>query len=170
MRPCFSASALRLSIPLPGKDNGRGTRTGAGGTESLRCYGVLRPLEAHLPGSVRLRLTAAGRAGVVPTPSRGPSFLHQSSVCCVHAQSCPTLCDPTHWSPPGSSVHGILQARVLEWVAISSSRASSLARDQTWVSCISCIGRQILSHCATWNDVVIQQALIKHLLYTTTLS
>ena len=40
---------------------------------------------------------------------------------CLGAQSCPTLCDPTDCSPPGSSVHGILQARVLEWVAISSS-------------------------------------------------
>ena len=88
----------------------------------------------------------------------------------MHAQSCPTLCDPVHWSWPDSSVHRILQARVLEWVAISSSRASSPPRDQTWVSGISCIGKQVLSHCATWNDVVIQQALIKHLLYATTLS
>ena len=39
-------------------------------------------------------------------------------------QSCPTLCDPTDGSPPGSSVHGIFQARVLEWVAISFSRGS----------------------------------------------
>ena len=41
------------------------------------------------------------------------------------AQSCPTLCDPMDYSPPGSSVHGILQARELEWVAISSSKGSS---------------------------------------------
>ena len=40
-------------------------------------------------------------------------------------QSCPTLCDPMDYSPPGSSVHGILQARILEWVAMSSSRGSS---------------------------------------------
>ena len=40
-------------------------------------------------------------------------------------QSCPTLCDPTDYSLPGSSVHGILQARILEWVAISFSRGSS---------------------------------------------
>ena len=49
-------------------------------------------------------------------------------------------------SPPGSFVHGILQARVLEWVAISSSRGSSWPRDWTRVSFISCIGRQILHH------------------------
>ena len=47
-------------------------------------------------------------------------------------------------SPPMSSVYRILQARILEWVAISSSRKSSPPRDQTWVSCISCIGKQIL--------------------------
>ena len=46
-------------------------------------------------------------------------------------------------SPPGSSVHGIFQARILEWVAISFSRVSSRPRNQT---CITCIGRQILYH------------------------
>ena len=46
-------------------------------------------------------------------------------------QSCSTLCDPMDWSPPGSSVHGMLQARILEWVAISSSRGSSPPRDRT---------------------------------------
>ena len=53
------------------------------------------------------------------------------------AQSCPTLCDPMDCSPPGSSVHGILQARVLKWVAVSFSRGSSQPRDQTQVSCIA---------------------------------
>ena len=50
--------------------------------------------------------------------------------------------------PPGSSVHGIFQARILEWIAISSFRGSSWPRDRTCVSCISCTGRQILDHCA----------------------
>ena len=50
------------------------------------------------------------------------------------AQLCPTLCDPLEYSPPGSSVHGILQARILERVAISFSRGSSRPRDQTQVS------------------------------------
>ena len=49
-------------------------------------------------------------------------------------QSCPTLSDPMDCSPPGSSVHGILQARILEWVAISFSRGSSQPRDWTQVS------------------------------------
>ena len=52
------------------------------------------------------------------------------------AQLCPTLYDPMDCSLPGSSLHGILQARVLEWVAISFSRGSSRPRDQTRVSCI----------------------------------
>ena len=50
------------------------------------------------------------------------------------AQSCPTLCDPVDCSLPGSSVHGILQARILEWVTISFSRGSSWPRDRTRVS------------------------------------
>ena len=53
------------------------------------------------------------------------------------AHSCPTLCNPIDCSPPGSSVHGILQARILEWVAVSFSRGSSQPRDRTWVSCIT---------------------------------
>ena len=50
------------------------------------------------------------------------------------AQSCPTLCNPIDCSLPGSSVHEILQARILEWVAISFSRGSSWPRDQTLIS------------------------------------
>ena len=53
------------------------------------------------------------------------------------AQLCPTLCYPVDCSPPGSSVHGILQARILEWVAISFSRGSSWPRDQTQISRIA---------------------------------
>ena len=50
--------------------------------------------------------------------------------CCLVAQSCPTLCDPMDCIPPGSSVHGISQVRILEWVATSFSRGSSPPRDQ----------------------------------------
>ena len=67
-------------------------------------------------------------------------------VCAKSLQSCLTLCDPMDCSPPGSSVHGILQARILEGVAISSSRGSSQSRDRTCVSYVSCIGRQVLYH------------------------
>ena len=53
------------------------------------------------------------------------------------AKSCLTLCNLVDWSPPGSSVHGILQARIPEWVAMSFSRGSSWPRDWTLVSCIA---------------------------------
>ena len=61
-------------------------------------------------------------------------------------QLCLTLCDPMDCSPPGSSVHEIFQARILEWVAISSSRGSSWPRNETHVSCI---GRHIY-HWTIW--------------------
>ena len=63
-------------------------------------------------------------------------FLYQHGtevkVKVIVTQSCSTLCDPMDCGPPGSSVHRILQARILEWVAISFSRGSSQPRDQTW--------------------------------------
>ena len=67
------------------------------------------------------------------------------SALSVHAkslQSCPTLCNPVAYSPPGSSVHGILQARILEWIAMPFSWGSSWPRDQTQISEVSCTGRQ----------------------------
>ena len=83
-------------------------------------------------------------------------FYRSIAVCCVcvcvwvceHAlcsvQSCLTLYSSRDCNPPGSSVHGIFQTRILEWIAISSSRGSSQPRDWTCVSGISCIARQIL--------------------------
>ena len=69
-----------------------------------------------------------------------------ASMYMLVAQSCLTIHDPLDCSPPGASVHEILQARILEWVAISYSRGSSPAKDQTCISSISCTGRQILYH------------------------
>ena len=68
---------------------------------------------------------------------------------CTVAHLYPSLWDPMDCSPLGSSVQRILQARILECVAISSSRGSSRPRDRTRVSCISCLGRQTLYHGAT---------------------
>ena len=66
------------------------------------------------------------------------NYLHV--LCCAKSlQSFPTLFDPMDCSPPGSSIHGILQARILEWVAMPSSRGSSLPRDWTCVFYNSCI-------------------------------
>ena len=86
------------------------------------------------------------------------TFLPVIMLCCalcLVAQSCSTLCDSKDCSPPGSSVHEIFQARILEWVSISFSRGSSQAWDRT---CVSCTGRQILYHWATWEVLCIQGA------------
>ena len=72
--------------------------------------------------------------------------LFHTHLCARSLQLCPTLCDPTDYSLPGSSVHGILQARILECVAIPSSRETSPPRDRTCVSCIFCIGMRFLYH------------------------
>ena len=67
-------------------------------------------------------------------------FLHKDllkSCCCLVTKSCLTLCDSMDYSLPSSSVHGIIQARKLEWVAISCSRGSSQPRDRTHNSCLA---------------------------------
>ena len=74
------------------------------------------------------------RSVFIPIPKKNESEC-ESEV----AQLCPTLCNPMDCSPPGSSLHGILQARLLEWVAIAFSRGFSRPRDQTQVSRI--VGR-----------------------------
>ena len=63
------------------------------------------------------------------------SIMFPCCCCCGVTKSCPTLLQPH--DPAGSSVHGILRIRILEWVAISFSRGSSQPTDQTWVSCIA---------------------------------
>ena len=78
-------------------------------------------------------------AGIIKYVSRGYEV---SEV----VQSCPILCDPVDCSLPGSSVHGILQARILGWVAMSFSRGSSLSRERTGVFYVSCMGKQVLYH------------------------
>ena len=73
----------------------------------------------------------------------GVCKVFQSCCFCLVVKLCLTLCDPLDGCSPGFSVHGILQARILEWVAMPSSRGSSRPRDQTQVPCI---GRQIIYH------------------------
>ena len=77
--------------------------------------------------------------------SKNRYSVHAHSI----AQSCLTLCDPMACSPPGSSVHETIQARILEQVVIFSSRGSSQPRDRTHVSCVSCISRWILYRSTT---------------------
>ena len=73
-------------------------------------------------------------------------MLWEHCVCAKSFQSFPTLCDPLDCSPPGSSVHGVLQARTLEWLAMPSPRGSSQPKDDNWISSVSCAGRQVLYH------------------------
>ena len=75
-------------------------------------------------------------------------------------QSCPTVCHPMDCSPLGSSVHGILQAIILEWVPMPSSRGSSRSKDRTSVSYVSCIGRWVLTRSATWEASTIQSSQV----------
>ena len=101
----------------------------------------------HGPGSLKLIFWA-------PTPgcvTQSTQFSIQLGERwpCLRAkllQSYPTLCDPIDCSLPDSSVHGILQARTLEWMAMSSSRGPSQPRDLSHISDISCFGRQVLYH------------------------
>ena len=86
--------------------------------------------------------SSGGRSGREDTNFEGLWCKHSKLL-----QSCSTLCDTVDCSPPSSSVHGILQARILEWVAISFSRGSSSPKDQTWVSCIA--GRVLIIFWAT---------------------
>ena len=71
----------------------------------------------------------------IPNPTGLQTVLY--FISCSVAQLSLTLCDSMDHSPPGSSVHGVLQARILEWVAYPFSRGSSQPRDQTWVSRIA---------------------------------
>ena len=81
---------------------------------------------------------------------QNPFYLRVCMCAFSVVQSCPTLCNPTDYNLPYSSVHAIFQARILDWVAISSSTGSSPPRDRIHIPCISCTGRQILYHCSIW--------------------
>ena len=89
-------------------------------------------LELHRGNKVEHDSKADNILGVGPTSN---NWYSRAQL----LQSCPTLCNSVDCSLPGSSVQRISQARILEWVAISSSRGSSQPRDRTLVSCVSCI-------------------------------
>ena len=94
--------------------------------------------------------TSEGRGVRGAGPPCTQKFTYNLPVCvclCVLSYlSWIQFCDPMGCSPPGSSVYGILQAKILEWVAMSSCRRSSWPRDQTHISYIFCIGRHIIYH------------------------
>ena len=114
----------------------------------LRCF-ALSILVCQLLESVHL----CGSFYQDPTKSQLTLF---RALCYAQSlQSCPTLCDSMDCSPPGSSVLGILQARILQWVVMPFSRGSSWAWDRTHISCVSCTGRRILYHWATGKALVL---------------
>ena len=105
---------MKVGIARPAPGTGDGTRDGRGG----------------LPGQFPFRLDWMWSLSPVLT-------LPLSALCVSVTQSGLTLCDPMDCSPPSSSVPGILQARILGWVAIFFSKGFSRPRDQTRVSCIA---------------------------------
>ena len=108
--------------------------------------GLLFPSPWHLPDPGIKPAFPALQADSLPL-SQGSSLRSYAVLCCAKSLPlCLTLCDPMDCSLPDSSVHGILQARILEWVVVPSSRWSSRPRGWTLVSCISCNGRWVLYH------------------------
>ena len=99
------------------------------------------PRESQMKQLATFRLNASG--GMYLCICVSVSMLSRSAIC--NSLQPHGLC-----SPPGSSVHGISRPRILEWVAMPSSRGASQPRDQTQISSVSCIGRQILYHWVTW--------------------
>ena len=89
------------------------------------------------PGTVIQQLESWGAMTFGPRTPLHLSLLVINRLCLV-TQPCLTLCNPLDYSPRSYPVHGLFQARILEWVAISSFRGSSWPRDQTHISCVSC--------------------------------
>ena len=83
-------------------------------------------------------------------------------VCAKLLQSCLTLCDPMDYSLPGFSVLGILQARILEWVAMPCSRGSSQPRDGTCVSLSPALSGRFFTTSTTWETLLnVSQSALK---------
>ena len=112
--------------------------------------GSKKPMQTILAGFPR-QVTPQGLKTVILIPT----FIMPAVVLC--AQLCPILCNPVVCSLPVSSVHGILQARILDWVAISIYRGSSQPRDRIGDAPVSYICRWIPYHCTPW------EALIMHM-------
>ena len=107
---------------------------------------ALRPFtELWILCSPVLNAWCAEDRSYIPGPAQSECLI--GACMCAYPVISDSFVTPMECSSPGSSVHGVLQARILEWVAFSSFRGSSWPRDQT---CVSCIDRWILYHWATW--------------------
>ena len=110
----------------------------------VRYYGILLYCRTYLKKSIQFNI-----------------FLVPWMLCYAKSlQSCPALYEPMDCSLPGSPVHKISQARILEWVAISFSSGSSQRRNLAHISCDSCISRQILYYCTTWEALSTDTSLL----------
>ena len=107
---------------------------------------ALTPLESSLTSFKGLRAILGFLSPGSQSVSSRSVEIAQLHVRAKSLQLFPAFCDPMDCSPPGPSVHGILQARTQEWVALPSSRGSSGPRVETYVSQVSCIGRRVLYH------------------------
>ena len=119
--------------------------------------------KVHHPRSPQTSVEGRGAGDWVQSPVAS-DFIQWIHSLGSFTRSYPTLCDPMDCSPPGSCVHGILQARILEWVAISSSRGFSWPRYRTHTSFVSCIGRHVLNHVPPgkpWSSVSCSSKLIE---------
>ena len=129
--------------------------------------------KVHMENLKRQEQLRVKREGQGPAGKDGLDLLTGLSICTywfsvrVDAQTCLTLCYPMDYSPPGSSVHGILQARIPEWVAIFSSKGPSWPRDWTCFPCVSCTAGDslLLSHPGNWFSSCIthsEKAMVPH--------
>ena len=105
------------------------------------CPTLCNPMDCSPPGSSVRGIFEARILSSLFISAQISEYLKYLKVKVLVIQLCPTLCDSMDCSLSGSSAHGIFQARILEWVAISSFRGSSRPRDQTHISRVSCIGR-----------------------------
>ena len=109
-------------------------------------YWLLAKMQDLKDGGPRPRFTSRNSRAQLDIENTWASVhLHAKSL-----QLCLTLCDPMDYSPPGSSVHRILLARILGWVAMPSFRGSSRPRDRTHVSYVYCIGRGFFTTSTIW--------------------
>ena len=119
--------------------------------------------KVHHPRSPQASVEGRGAGDWVQSPVAS-DFIQWTHSLGSFTRSYPTLCYPMDCSPPGSCVHGIPQARILEWVAISSSRGFSWPRYRTHTSFVSCIGRHVLNHVPPgkpWSSVSCSTKLIE---------
>ena len=125
--PRIVARQAPLSTESPGKNNG------------VRCHFLLQEI---LPTQgLNLHLLHWQMNSLALSHLGNSQRCLHACMCAKLLQSCLTLCDPVDCSLPGCSVQETLQARILEWVAMPSSRRCFQPRDQTCVSYISCLGR-----------------------------